>query len=213
MSYITEITKLFKDEFKANIMFILDIFGPLKLETMHNLLQKPKSTVLGHLKQMVELGQIEIDSELTAQKFGKFYTLAPYIKELFDQEDDNISLKKNTLNELGISKEDFVRSVANIQRSVGFQANLFSQLSAQYLENNIHLFDNVEKNKKHLRGFFAGTYELLLNSKKDYDEVLEILTEFNKKLSKFGKSKRKKGKQTLLIFTLGVPKEKVGPKS
>ena len=212
MSYITEITKIFKDELNGNIMFILDIFGPLKLETMHKLLRKPKTTILDHLKQMLELNQIEIDSELTAQKFGKFYTLTPHIRSLFNQEDDNISINKDTLKELGIPKEEFVRSIANVQRSIGFQANLFSQLSAQYLEENVALFDNVEKNKKHLMGFFAGAYELLLNSKKDYEEVLDILGEFNRKLKKFDKGRRKKGKKTILLFTLGVPKETVGPK-
>jgi DNA-binding MarR family transcriptional regulator len=212
MSYITEITKLFKDEFKANIMFILDIFGPLNLETLHNLLRKPKSTIFGHLKEMVELDQIEIDSKLTAEKTGKYYTLTPYIKELFNKEEDNITLKENTLNELGIPKEEFAKSIANVQRSIGFQTNLFSQLSAQYLEDHVDLFDNVQKNKEHLHGFFAGAYELLINSKEEYDEVQETFREFNKKLKKFDKSKRKTGKQTLLIFTLGVPKDKLGPK-
>jgi hypothetical protein len=104
-----------------------------------------------------------------------------------------------------------VKAIANVQRTIGFQANLFSQLSAQYLENNIELFDDVEKNKEHLRGFFAGNYELILNSDEEYKEVQEILRNIGKNLKKFDKSKRKKGKHTLLLFTLGVPKEKVGP--
>jgi hypothetical protein len=212
MSYISEITKLFEDELDANIMCLLDFFGPMKLETMHNLLGKAKTTILDHLKVMVEKNQIEVDKDLTAQKFGKFYALTPEIKEILNRDDEEeIVLKKDTLEELDVDKVEFVKAIANVQRTIGFQANLFSRLSATYLENNIDLFDDVEKNKEHLRGFVAGNYELIINSDEEFKEVQEILRNFSNNLKKYEKSKRKKGKHTLMVFMLGVPKEKVGP--
>lgn len=215
MSYITKITELFKDEFKANIMFILDMFGSQNLQTLHELLKKPKSTILGHLKEMVLLKQIELDSEMTANKTGKYYKLTPEIHETFDQEDGAISLKKNTLDELGLDKGDFVQSLANLMRTVGFQGNLMANLTAQYLEDNVHLFSDLEKNKQDLIGFFASLYELSLDSFEEYEEVYKIQKEFDGKLKKFYKGvdpNRKNSKHTLLMFVLGCPKDKIAPK-
>jgi hypothetical protein len=138
--------------------------------------------------------------------------LTPEIKEILNRDDEEeIVLKKDTLEELDVDKVEFVKAIANVQRTIGFQANLFSRLSATYLENNIDLFDDVEQNKEHLRGFFAGNYELIINSDEEFKEVQKILKTFSKNLKKYEKSKRKKGKHTLMLFMLGVPKEKVGP--
>ena len=172
MGDLEEVTKLFEDEFKVNILFILDMFGPLNLETIHKLLDKPKSTILSHLKRLIELDQIEVDSKETAKKTGIFYTLTPRVKKLIVREE--IILNKNTIEELNIDKGEFIRRIANAERSIGFQANLLSQLTASYLEKNLHLLDDVEKNKEHLMGFFSNVYELSVNSRKDYEEIQEI---------------------------------------
>ncbi|TFG18555.1 MAG: ArsR family transcriptional regulator [Promethearchaeota archaeon] len=210
-SYLSEITKIFEDELNANILFLLDTFGPLNLQGIIEILKKPKTTVSDHLKKLVENNQIIIDEQSSSKK-KIFYKLNPVISELINQEDESISMNNEIMDSLDIHKEDFVHSVANILRSIGFQANLFSRIGAQYLEDNIHLFSDIEKNKKKLRGFVSGMNELVIKNDEEYKEVWEILKDFENKLKKFEKSKRKKGRHSLMIFWVGVPKDIVGPK-
>lgn len=210
IKYITEITGLFQDEFKANIMFILDMFGPLDLKTIHSLLKKPKSTILGHLQKMLELKQIEIDEDKSSSK-KKFYTLSSKTREILDEEDE-IMLKQDTLQKIGLNSQEFARIVANIHRTIGFQSNLISNLSANYFESNAHFFDDLESNKEKLQGFWGSTYELGINTEEDFKEVYSIIMEMNQKLKKFDKSKRKRSKRTMLMFTISCNKDAIGPK-
>ncbi|MBN2156662.1 MAG: hypothetical protein JW776_11530 [Candidatus Lokiarchaeota archaeon] len=213
MDHIAELTKLFEDEVKTNIMFLIDMFGPLNLETMHELLNKPKSTLFGHLREMLAQNQIELDSIMTAEKTGKYYRLTEYVSSLLNDTDNEITLKKDTLKDSNIDKEDFVRMVANIQRVIGFQANLLSYLSAQYLERNINLFDDVSKHKKELLGFYASIYELRINSSEEMEEIRNILKDMNEKLKKFDRKHVDKYKRTLLMFLIASPKDRIGPKN
>ena len=209
IKYITEITGLFRDEFKANIMFVLDMFGPLDLKSIHKLLKKPKSTILGHLQKMVELKQIEIDEKISSSK-KKFYSLSLKTREIFDEEDE-IILKQDTLSKAGLNTSEFVKSIANVQRTIGFQSNLIANLSANYLESNVEFFNDLESNKEKLRGFWGSTYELGINSEEDFKEIYSIIKEMSDKLKKFDKSKRKRSKETMLMFTISCPKERIGP--
>ena len=79
------------------------------------------------------------------------------------------------------------------------------------MEKNAHLLDNVDENKEELMGFFSSVFELSVNSKKDYEEIKDIITEMNQKLLKFDTSKKKKAKQTLMMYLIAAPKEKIGP--
>ncbi|MHA1112035.1 MAG: ArsR family transcriptional regulator [Promethearchaeota archaeon] len=210
-SFLTEIAKIFEDELNANIIFLLDLFGPLNLQALVEILKKPKTTISDHLKKMLELSQIEIEENTTSKK-KIFYKLTSEISDLINQEDDRVTLSNEIMDALDKKeRENLVHSIANIQRTIGFQANLFSQLGAQYIEDNIHFFSDVEKNRKELRGFFNGMNELVIKNDKEYREIWGILTEFQDKLKKFDKSKRKKGKYRLMIFLLGVPLDKIEP--
>ncbi len=216
MSYIKHITGLFKDEIKGNILFVLDMFGSQNLQTLHELLKKPKSTILGHLKEMVELDQIELDSKATAAKTGKFYKLSPEIHELFNREDDSVTLKEDSLEKENILPEDFAIGISNLLRTVGFQSNLIATLTAQYIEENSHFSKDIKKYKPQLMGFFAGIYELSLLSKEEFEDVYILQKEFNNKLKKYDKNvdkKRKNAEHTLLFLMLGCSKDNIDPKN
>jgi DNA-binding MarR family transcriptional regulator len=214
-SYIKHMTEIFTDEIRGNILFVLDMFGSQNLQTLHELLKKPKSTILGHIKEMVEIGQIELDSKATAEKTGKFYQLSQEIHELFNRLDDNVRLQKDTLKKEKISKGELAISLSNLIRTVGFQANLIASLAGQYLEENADLFENPIDHKEDLAGFFAGIYELNLQSFDEVKEIYEIQQDYDKKLKKFDKNlpDRKKAKYRMLFFMLGASKDKIDPRN
>jgi len=211
-SFISDITELFEDETKINILFILELFGPQNLEIVSELLNKAKSTIYGHISKMLELGQIQLDSTTTTQKRGKFYTLTPKVRKLLESTEE-IAVNQNSINELGIPKDILIKRIANMQRSIGFQASLMLNLSAQYLERNIELFEDVKRHKEKLLGFYASIYELGVDSSEEYEELLEILKDFNEKLMKYDKTKKKNPKHNILMFLISTPRDKIGPQN
>ncbi len=224
MSYISDIINLFKDETKANILFIIDMFGPLNLQMIHKLLQMPKSTVLGHLREMVNENLIQLDSDATEKKTGKFYAITKQIKDLVDKDDENITLTKGSLKKLGLPIKEAVRRVANAQRTIGYQAYLISRLTAQHIENSIHIFEMLNKNpddklteeqkmtvQSALGGIMGSIYELGIDSSEEFIDLKKIIDDFGEKLKKYTKSKRKHSKHTILMYLISSQKEQIGP--
>ncbi len=212
MSFIEQITQLFENEFKTNILFILDRFGPLNLQTIHQLLKKSKSAILTHIKEMLNANWIEIDSEATAQQWGKYYKVTQYVKDLF-KSNEPVVLTDEIIAELllKITKEDLAKRIGNAQRSIGFQAYLLANLTAQYLENNPHFFENWRKHKEQLIGFSGSMYEIGLNSPEDYNEIKKIFNKFSEDLTKFEANEMNKSKNVLSVILLSSPTDKINP--
>ncbi len=120
MPKFDEIIHLFKDVPKTNILYILDMFGPLNLQTMHELLKKHKSTILGKIQEMLDDNQIEIDPDATAKKKGKYYTLTKRMHEILHSDEKNIATSDKA-EPLKLSKTEIGHRYANIIRAMGFQ--------------------------------------------------------------------------------------------
>lgn len=212
MPKFEEIIDLFKDVPKTNILYILDMFGPLNLQKMHVLLKKHKSTILVNIREMIEDDQIEIDPDATAKKLGKYYTLTSRIRSLLEEDTTVTVGKKDPAEHIALSPEEKNRRYANMVRAIGFQANLIANLTAQYLEENHHQIKDKVKNKEEVLGFLGGNCELGVNTLEEFEEIREIYEDFRQKLRKYDVSNRKNPKNTILMFMIGGTKEKIGPK-
>lgn len=206
--FLADITALFEDEQKLNILFILNMFGPLNLEKISELLQKPKSTIHGHLVKMIQQNQIVLDSETTVAKRGKYYNISPEVAKLFKNQEE-IAVNKEMFKELNISKERFLKRIANVQRSIGYQAALLASLSAAYIEHQVEALDNLDKKSDKLMGFYAGIYELEITSQKKWTKFHNLLEEFSKQLKEFEAKDQQKA--NLILFVQTNPIDKIGP--
>ena len=76
------------------------------------------------------------------------------------------------------------------------------------------MFEDVVKYKRSLMGFFAGTYELALQSVEEFEEVYKIQKDLDIKLKKFCKirhPKRKNAEHAIYFSLLGCSKNQIDP--
>ncbi|MBK5113351.1 MAG: hypothetical protein KGD59_02330 [Candidatus Heimdallarchaeota archaeon] len=87
-----KLEKVVYDEVSFGILTSLRFYGPLNLKRLAQLIGKPETTTIRHLKQLIEDELIDIDAEKTASSWGKFYCLSKVVQE--DIEKGEIELQK-----------------------------------------------------------------------------------------------------------------------
>jgi len=80
--FSSKLKEIVQDFDKFAVIAALETYESLNLKELSLLLQKPRTTLLGHIKILLEDHLIEIDSRTTAEKWGKFYKLT----EVFNKE-------------------------------------------------------------------------------------------------------------------------------
>ncbi len=74
---------LINDPEKFEIIVALETYETLNLTKISAILQKPRTTLLGHVKRLLTESIIEIDSKTSGESWGKFYKLTDFFKQEF----------------------------------------------------------------------------------------------------------------------------------
>ncbi|MHA1305096.1 MAG: winged helix-turn-helix transcriptional regulator [Candidatus Heimdallarchaeaceae archaeon] len=121
------------DEAKIGIITNLEWYGSLNLKKLSSLINKPESTTLRYVKQLIEEGLIEVDAEKTASSWGKYYALTKPVRELYQKnmqdyiaQGSEFDLKLKRFKEM--SDEEIKREVIN--KLLKKQQDEISMLSA-----------------------------------------------------------------------------------
>ncbi|MHA2255691.1 MAG: hypothetical protein ACXAAM_06450, partial [Candidatus Heimdallarchaeaceae archaeon] len=81
--YTTKLNKIIRDFDKFAIIAALETYKSINLSQLSLILQKPRTTLLGHVKILLEDQIVEVDSETSSKNWGKFYKLTGTFKQEF----------------------------------------------------------------------------------------------------------------------------------
>ena len=77
-----EIEDLLSNEIKFGIVSVIIWMGSSNLKKIAQFIDKPESTTIRHIKQLLEEGILDLDSEKTKKDWGTFYTLSQDMNEV-----------------------------------------------------------------------------------------------------------------------------------
>ncbi|NPD90404.1 MAG: hypothetical protein HGN29_16955 [Asgard group archaeon] len=81
--YTTKLNEIIRDLDKFAIIAALETYKSINLSQLSLILQKPRTTLLGHVKILLEDQIVEVDSETSSKNWGKFYKLTRTFKQEF----------------------------------------------------------------------------------------------------------------------------------
>ncbi|NHJ32193.1 MAG: helix-turn-helix transcriptional regulator [Asgard group archaeon] len=150
---VEKLEKLVYDEVRFGILITLRFYGSLNLKKIAQLIGKPETTTIRHLKQLLEEGLIDIDAEKTASSWGKFYCMTKAVKAIVEKEDaelqkreqeiakelaDYKNMTEDKLQEVFIreitSKESLEETALRIKYSINFSANVQNMIINSFIE-------------------------------------------------------------------------------
>ena len=145
--------KLVYDEVSFGILITLRFYGSLNLKKIAQLIGKPETTTIRHLKQLLKDGMIDIDAEKTALSWGKFYSLTKPVKAIIAKDDvellkreeevakeleDYKNMTEEKLQEVFIreitSKESLTQTALRIKYSINFNSNIQKIIINSFIE-------------------------------------------------------------------------------
>jgi predicted transcriptional regulator len=131
------------DEVKYGILIALEFYKSLNLKKLAEILDRPKTTTLRYLKNLLNEGLIILDTNKTAKDWGKFYKLSQTVEFLIESrkkktlerekwitdefetiDEKNDEEVKNLLVRAAISKEDFQVGLQEAKQSIFFITNV-----------------------------------------------------------------------------------------
>jgi predicted transcriptional regulator len=146
------------DEVSFSILISLRFYGSLNLKKIAQLIGKPETTTIRHLKQLLEENLIDIDAEKTASSWGKFYYLTEPVKAIIAKDDlelqrreeeiakeleDYKNMSEKQLQELFIreitSKESLEETALRIKYSIDFNSNIQKMIINSFIEASSQL--------------------------------------------------------------------------
>jgi hypothetical protein len=158
-----QIEKIVYDEVSFSIITSLRFHESLNLKRIAQLIGKPETTTIRHLKQLLKNGLIDIDAEKTASSWGKFYCLSKQVKAYLKKEDEITrkrvedfpkefsKLKKMSETEL---QEFFAQEITekdnfdNIALRVDYGINLNYNIQKMIINNFIEISKKLKKLKE-----------------------------------------------------------------
>ena len=139
---------LYLDEIKYIIVTALEMYDTLNLKRLAKLIEKPESSTVRYLKQMLVEKLIVIDAEKTASSWGKFYKLSPEIKK-YSQE----------------TKQKNAESLKEIEQTFGNPSSMneeaLNKVIIQHLLNKENL-DNLDLQLKRNIAFIQNIQRLIV---------------------------------------------------
>jgi hypothetical protein len=169
-----KLQKLAYDEVSFGIVITLRFYGSLNLKKIAQLIGKPETTTIRHLKQLLEDKIIDIDAEKTASSWGKFYCLTDPVKTLIEKEDEEFEqrgeeiareladyqeMTEEKLQEVFLreitGKESLEETALRIKYSNNFNSNLKKMIVNSFIEaisklNKLKKEKGIEFLKKNL---------------------------------------------------------------
>jgi hypothetical protein len=150
--------KIVLDEVSFGILLSLRFYGSLNLKKVAQLIGKPETTTIRHLKQLLGDRMIDIDAEKTASSWGKFYCLTKPLKAILAKDDMELqkreeeitkelaeykNMTEEKLQEVFIKeitgKESLEQTALKIKYSINFNANIQKMIINSFIEASSNL--------------------------------------------------------------------------
>jgi predicted transcriptional regulator len=137
--------KIFYNNIEFGIITSLKIHSSLNLKRIAKLIDKPESTTIRYLKKLLEEGLIIIDTEETAQKWGKFYCLSDEIEKLYENHmKEAKNRNKGVLEEIVEYKDKSEEELKEFLLEKALEKKRHTD-DAILTQNNLTLVNNFEK--------------------------------------------------------------------
>lgn len=159
------------DEVKYGIITALQWYGPANLKKLSQLVDRPETTTIRYLKQLLAEKLIDVDAEKTATSWGKFYqlsdeakTLASISREKTNQRGEEVmtelmnhrgkseeETRQLLLNEI-LNKEDPEKVVLGLKSNIAIIHNIQKVIINDFITNYSELEElKEEKGKDYLK--------------------------------------------------------------
>lgn len=187
---IRTIKRAFHHKISSGILISLSIFGSLNLKELIELLGQSKTSTLRYLKELVISGDIVIDQDMTAKKWGKYYTLSPSLSQAFNSYEDFLSLISRSEDSiLTFPSERLPSETAYVAKNLAEINSNFNLL----LENHLKTSDPDSDLSKSVRNLLLNSLtDIALYSKEDEIEFIRIVKSFMVDLHQFAKAQKAK---------------------
>jgi hypothetical protein len=191
MSDYKMIDEIFNHKISSGIVMCLSIFGSLNLKELIDIMGQSMTTTLRYLKDLVTSEFIEIDRDMTAKKWGKYYQLSPDLSELLLNNEADLRIAKTKDSILSHfsdrSGSDLAKSNVNLAEINTFFINFLGN----YLKTN----DINTKLSASIRKLSLNSMiEIPLFTPEDNFELINIVKPFLVKIDKFALAQKSKMK-------------------
>jgi len=148
-----KLEKVIYDEVSFGILTSLRFYGSLNLKRLAQLIGKPETTTIRHLKQLIEDELIDIDAEKTASSWGKFYRLSKVVKkdivksekelqkreeELIEELADYKTMSEEQLQELFVreitDKDSLEQTALRVKYGINLDYNIQKMIINNFME-------------------------------------------------------------------------------
>lgn len=137
--------KIMYDDVSYGIITSLRFNETLNLKKLAELIGKPETTTIRHLKQLLEDKLIDIDPEKTASSWGKFYQLSDPVKKIIEKtKRDQEEREEKILSELADYRNMSEKQILEIFLREVTSKEISEQIKLQ-LKRDINLSYNIQK--------------------------------------------------------------------
>lgn len=142
---------------KFEIIAALETYETLNLTKLSALLQRPRTTLLGHIKILLADNLIEIDSKTSGERWGKFYKMTDEFKQEFTKHRPELYEsyeKQSTLIEEHLTDKQikgYIQARKKFQKETGLTIDRlilhcgFAYFIQKFIFNNIAERDKIDQ--------------------------------------------------------------------
>ncbi len=204
------------DDVKFGIITALEIYEPLNLKKLSQLVGRPETTTIRYLKQLLSDELIDVDAETTATSWGKYYKLSKSVRKITDkireeQEKREVEVFTELLNYREKTEEEtrdlFIKEIltkgnlSKLQMDIKKRLNLLHNIQNLIINDFAVVLNDLEeliqkKGKDYLRkNLVLNPADILLNTEsiqfsksKHLVKFYEIYAKFQIALTEFKKN-------------------------
>lgn len=206
-----ELVKYFEllgDETKFGILFALKMFGSLNLKHIAKCLGKSEPAILRQLKILTQMNLINIDQKESTQSWGKFYQISSQGSEIFSKSNKFISL----IADKAYTTDMYYKMSLILKSMSSFNHNITKFASNVMMEDAQRLIELDKKDEGNYGdAMIIALSAISLKSKEDFKEYLEIVDEFQKKLTKFKTNKEINEEPNQILYISSIPIQSIHP--
>jgi len=174
--FAAKLEEIVRDFDKFAIIAALETYESLNLSKLSLLLQKPRTTLLGHVKSLLENQLIEIDSKTTGEKWGKFYKITEMFKQEFirhrpslyetftEYQDEKIEdINQDQINKTILQRKKFRKETGlSVERLIQYCG--FAYFIQKFIFNDIAEMDRMdEESSSFSESDFLKSYFILFS--------------------------------------------------